>query len=280
MLAVSAYGDLSLRQFCDLDILVHPRDVPRAKNLLISQGYQLQFELAWEYHFVHKDTGVNVDLHQAIAASHILSLDFEGLWSRLQPLAVAGTTVANFLPSDLLLILCVQWCQDCCGTRERLAQLCDVAELLRIHQEMDWVRVMEQASTLGSERMLFLCLLLVSDFLGTALPAPLLQRIQSNSVITSLAVPVRKRLFSEADEPKLLERVEAVALWIGIRERLQDRVRHFFALMHRAGWMTPNARDQAFLLLPASMSFLYYLIRPLRLFRKYGLSPLKRLLEF
>jgi len=93
-------------------------------------------------------------------------------------------------------------------------------------------------------------------------------------------VPVRKRLFSEADEPKLLERVEAVALWIGIRERLQDRLRHFFALMHRAGWMTPNARDQAFMPLPASISFLYYLIRPLRLLRKYGLSPLKRILEF
>ena len=45
VLATSVYGNLALRQFIDLDILIHKRDVLRAKDLLISQGYRLQFHL-------------------------------------------------------------------------------------------------------------------------------------------------------------------------------------------------------------------------------------------
>jgi hypothetical protein len=37
-LAVQAYGDLSLRQYDDLDLLIHEADVPRAYQLLIANG--------------------------------------------------------------------------------------------------------------------------------------------------------------------------------------------------------------------------------------------------
>jgi hypothetical protein len=39
-LAVSAYGNLSLRQFGDLDILVQDRAYERARQLLIKQGFR------------------------------------------------------------------------------------------------------------------------------------------------------------------------------------------------------------------------------------------------
>src|SRR2546423_1118700 len=45
-LAVSAYGDLSLRRFVDLDIVVRARDVRRAGELLRSLGFRLSDDLS------------------------------------------------------------------------------------------------------------------------------------------------------------------------------------------------------------------------------------------
>ena len=39
VLAASSYGNLALREFVDLDLFVHKRDVPRAKELLSVTRY-------------------------------------------------------------------------------------------------------------------------------------------------------------------------------------------------------------------------------------------------
>ncbi len=44
-LAAFAYGNLALRQFADLDILVRKHDVPRAKEVFISAGYRSEHRL-------------------------------------------------------------------------------------------------------------------------------------------------------------------------------------------------------------------------------------------
>jgi hypothetical protein len=54
-----------------------------------------------------------------------------------------------------------------------------------------------------------------------------------------------------------------------MRERLRDRVPYL--LYHLPGYLlTPNEKDRAFLPLPTSLSFLYYLIRPIRLVSVHG----------
>ena len=40
-LAQSLYGDLALREFCDLDVLVQETDLRKARGLLEAQGYHL-----------------------------------------------------------------------------------------------------------------------------------------------------------------------------------------------------------------------------------------------
>ena len=43
--AAFAYGNLALRQFADLDILIRKHDVPRAKEVFISAGYRSEYRL-------------------------------------------------------------------------------------------------------------------------------------------------------------------------------------------------------------------------------------------
>jgi hypothetical protein len=288
VLAASAYGNLALRQFGDLDILVHEQDMWKAKDLLISQGYQqpryltdvqeedyLLFE-SCDYSFVHNDKRVVVELHWKFTSRRFpFNLDIERLWERLEPVSLAGTAVLNLSPEDLLLYLSVHGCKH---LWQRLLWLCDIAELLRVHPELEWKRVMEQARMLGSERMLLLSLLLAHQLLGILLPEEILQRMQAAPVVNSLAAQVQEKLLRKVDDSLLCV---PHPLQIRMRERLQEKVPQcFFFLRFALGFaITPNEHDRALLRLPASLSFLYYLVRPLRLAGKYGLSPLRRFME-
>lgn len=285
VLATFVYGNLSLRQFSDLDILVHERDFLKLKDLLISQGYQptnftdpqeetyvqsmtgtqeaVYLQRNWEYHLSREHDGVTVDLHWGVLPKHFFWLEPERFWERLEPLTLANTTVLNFSPEDSLLLLCMHGAKDCWN---QLSRLCDVAELIRTQQGIDWGRSIEQASTLGSERMLFLGLQLASDLLGATLPPEVLQRVEAEPVVKSFAAQVRKQLFCEVDLPSGDSKIKSFLFHLRVKERLQDKVRYCLYLI------TPNVSDWVFLPLPSSVSFLYYLLRPIRLVRKYGLS--------
>ncbi len=279
-LAASAYGNLALRQFCDLDILVHEQDVLRAKDLLISQGYQPLYHLTGaeeaayilshgQYPFGRDYGKISVELHWRILEPPFpFPLDIECLWERLEPISLAGKTVLTFSPGDLLLILCAH------GTKSRWARLewiCCVAEHVRVHQEMDWGWVMQQASASRSERMLFLGLFLASDLLGTTLPNEILQRIQANVVVKSLSVRVQERLFREREADGRLGRFKTNAfvleyikrfffLFRASESRAGHIARHFPYFLLRVA-TTPTSKGRTLLPLRVLFSFLDYLIR-------------------
>jgi len=279
VLAAWVYGNLALRQFGDLDILVSRRDYLRTKNLLISQGYyELPLNLNWEAQMVHEKSGVNVDLHWGITPiERPFKLNFERLWSRLEPVPLANTTVKSLSPEDLLLILCVQIARNCWEQNERLSQICDISELLRVHPAMNWEHVLKQASKLGGKRMLFFGLLLASSLLGTALPEEIHFLVQADPIVKALVRQVSSKLLGAQYEVR--NELEEKRFYLQVRERLQDKLPYFLGrwLYFR---IVPTPQDWEFLPLPDSLSSLYYLVKPIRLLVKWGLNPVKRLLGF
>ncbi|MCS6860091.1 MAG: nucleotidyltransferase family protein [Abditibacteriales bacterium] len=275
VLAASVYGNLALRQCGDLDILVHERDVQRAKELLMSQGYRHNAH-PWEGYFlqselVRQDGRVSVDLHWGIAPKdYTCQPNPEYVWERLVPVSLLGTTVLTLSPEDSLLLLCAH------GTKEywqRLNRICDVAELVRHRPQLNWGEVLQQARRLRSERMLYLSLHLANDLLGATLPADVLSRVQADPIVLSLAAQVHTWLLREMDgspdasDLSMFPLSEKALFRLRVRERWRDRVPYFLR------------RLRCLLPLPTSLSFLYYLLRPLRLMRAYGGSPFKRLLR-
>jgi hypothetical protein len=252
ILAAWVYRNLALRQFGDLDILVSRRDYLKTKNLLISQGYyELPLNLNWEAQMVHEKSGVNVDLHWGITPiERPFKFNFERLWSRLEPVSLAGTTVKSLSSEDLLLILCVQIARNCWEQNEQLSQICDISELLRVHPAMDWEHVIKEASKLGGKRMLFFGLLLASSLLGTALPKEISPRLQADPVVKTLVRQVCSRLLGA--EYEVRNELEEKRFYLQVRERLQDKLPYFLGrwLYFR---IVPNSQDWAFLSLPDSL---------------------------
>ena len=77
ILASSVYGNLALREFCDLDFLVREADAPRIRTLLQQEGYRLSLPLAPEqegpylrrhssYGFSHGHRNISLEFHWQI----------------------------------------------------------------------------------------------------------------------------------------------------------------------------------------------------------------------
>jgi len=291
VLAASIYGNLAFRCFGDLDIWVRQQDVLRARDLLISQGFQPQMQLTngretsflrshRELRLDRDDGRILVELQWRIPTHwkvlRFLPLDQRRLLERLESVPIAGGTVLSPPPEDLLLILCVHGASH---GWSRLSWICDVAELIRVHPQMDYGRVMAQARASGCERMLILGLRLARDLLGAALPAETLRRMQADVAVEPLVVQVREWLLGDEGVPTHL--FEEAAFYIRLRERLRERISYlfFYAWAYLRPGVIPTVKDRAAVPLPPFLSFFYYLLRPIRMVGKYGLGPLKRLLQ-
>lgn len=294
ILAAIAYGNLSLRQFGDLDIIVRERDVFKAKDLLLDRGYRPLLELTeaqeiayiqscHAYNFVKHPGGIVVELHWQISDRQFSFLvSGERLWERLDSISLAGKTVLNLLPETLLVVLCQhgsvhRW--------EQLKWICDIAESIRARRDMDWERLFTKARELGSVRMLCLGLFLASDLLDAELPEVAWREIDADRVVKWLANRVSDRLFGNAGDSLEVEqspllhlrgRLNRAIFHLRMRERWRDRLpylRYLFGIV-----VFPNEKD-SILPLPQFLRFVRYLFRPLRLVKKYGVKPLQNCLE-
>jgi hypothetical protein len=286
VLAASTYGDLTLRKSGDVDLLICRRDAVRAKDLLLAQGYELETPLracgmplkahADEYSFVDRAQQIFVELRWRIIQPHVSpSLDLEHLWERRRPLVLAGAVVPDLAPEDLLLILCAHGAKH---GWSRLSWICDVAELVRAHPGLDWRQIDDRARKHGLGRMIALGLLLASQLLEAPVPEGIRRRAQRDTRLRFLAAQVCDWLFDPTDGsagPK--DDPEQHRFALRVTERAQDRIRYGLYLAQHH--LTPNARDRALLRLPARLSALYYLLRPVRLLGEYGLAPYRRILH-
>ncbi len=280
ILAASAYGNIALREFVDIDVLVRKEEVFRAQKLLLAAGYRPEYRLTTaqqaaflryncEHSFLNSNGGSAVDLHWAIAERHFsFPLDTEAFWRRLDRVSLGGSDVYTLSPEDLLLVLCVQGFKD---AWERLKYICDVAEVIRAHQDMDWDRVLEQADALGGRRTLFVGLALAGALLGTPLPEKIAQEVQTDAAVRTLVGRVQERLFRTSGPPRRFPEIMFRPIHVKMRERLRDKVRYCArtAMTHTVGdWMA--------LPLPRPLFSLYYVLRPIRLAGKYGVRLFKR----
>jgi hypothetical protein len=211
VLAAALYGDVSVRQFCDLDILVRPDDLAGAVATLAARGYRQRFKLSGALRTAYlqsecaydlvNDDGVAVEVHWGLSPQYFPTpVDLDGLWKHTELVPLAGQLVPTLGAGDLLLFLCMH------GSKHRwegLKWIADVAELIDAHPELDWFGLLDVAYKHGCRRMVCLGLALASDVLGAQLAPAVRHRIWAEPSVQELAEHVRSRLFSEAEEPPL-----------------------------------------------------------------------------
>jgi hypothetical protein len=268
VLALFAYGDIALRRFVDLDVIVKKADVLKAREILLRSGYtpskslslsqqELLLRTQHNMQFSRDNHRLIIELHWEVAPHLFAStVNGERLWQDLITLDLNGTEVKTFSAEDLLFSLCVH------GSRhlwERLAWICDVAELIT-RRPLNWPTLLERAATADTERMFLLGIHLAERLLDAPVPAEVKQRCDSDPRLSSLADNIIEHLFNGPTHVPATSR-EIFKYNIGVRKTLGARARYLLYMFR------PTDSDLGSRSLPASLSFAYYLTRPFRLFR-------------
>ena len=270
-LALGAYGDIGLRQFADLDILIHEHDFQRVKKLLSESGYTPTPELtaAQESALRRFDCAYNfgdgkrllIDVHWKFAAPYFsYQFALDRVWERLREVTISGRQIQVLAAEDLLLVLCLHGATH---FWERLGWVADVAAVVSTERELNWRQVIANAAALGNTRVLLLGLSLAHELLGAQLPNEVLKQIEADAAIEKLTARAKERLFDET--PRQLGLVEEFRIQLDLRENTRDKLSAGFRLA-----ATPRGYDWMALPLPKSLGALHYLWRPLRLAVKYG----------
>jgi hypothetical protein len=270
-LAVTAYGDLSLRQFSDLDVLVKPGDVVRAKQLLEGLGYQARFiygrrplsqltaaetvqfiKHRHEYEMQRKD-GLLIDLHWQLAPRQIpFRIDPTPLWDRLVSVDFEGKTIPGFADEDLVLILCMHGAKD---QWKKLIWILDLAKVMSKGRPLDWHLIFSRARDARMELPLLLGLQLVNDLFLPDMPPPMDTERRTRTFIAKLARETVGSLWEVAARP---ERFPVRSLPLKLCRNFSDKVHYACQAL-----FVPRVADWALVRLPTWLNPLYFVLRPL-----------------
>lgn len=265
-LALKAYGQIALRHFGDLDIIVRRSDVARVVELLTAEGYALHPPLNGVQQGMMLRTQCNlpftrdahrliVEIHWRVSARLFSSpIDEESLWKNLRKESFEGTEINALAPEDLLLSLCVHGAKH---LWERISWITDIAQLLEVESHLNWPRLLERARRTGTERMLLLGLRVARDLVGARLPAEVEAQTEADAEIVSLANQIYARLLADASDASGISGYFMFQL--KARSRLRDKFNYCRYVV------SPTEEDLTLLKLPAPLSFVYYLLRPLRM---------------
>ena len=277
LLSQMAYGEISLRQAGDIDLLISRKQFDQARLLLESLGYQMyphltpaQLASHLNYHcelpFVRDDWFTVVDLHWELAPrSFVFKVKADEVMSRLRTVCVCGTQVETFSDEDLVLYQAMHGAKH---LWRRLEWISALAESLRAIPTINWDTIVDRAMSARATRILGLGLRLVQQFSDVDVPSHVLTTLDADRTMQRMAVEIRDQLFTtfgpaDSTETNLYNL------------RVMDRKRDALISALRAIFV-PTVPDWQALALPGRLHSLYYAYRPLRLSKVYTNSIWRR----
>lgn len=272
-LAETVYGDLNLRHFWDLDLLVKPEDWDALPDVLRTLDYHnpadfspLQdraFRLGnAAYGFIRGDDKIEIDAHwRLLPKSWTPDIDYAGLWSRATTVNLPAGPVPAMSYEDEIIYLSMH------GSKEkwwRLRMLCDFAESLRVRPDLDWDKVLKNAEKQGASRIFLLGVYMAWSWMGAPVPERVLERARSDDTLMNL-----ENVTWEAFQSNDLTR-PTLATFSTYRYRLLPRMKDKLSYVFRVIFM-PKARHVGLVKLPEGLFFLYV---PIKLVHDYVALPI------
>jgi hypothetical protein len=193
-LAETLYADPGLRPFSDIDLLIRPADVDRARQVLAACGYRPERPLWADDEAAHDcqltyalpralgdGEPLVVELHWNLVNNDRLlratRIDTKPLWAASETATVAGQPVRVLGATHTLLHLCIHLAGH---SLQAPMSVRDIAALLDSRQgaRVDWQRLARDARRFGVAAMTYAGLQLAARARGARVPAPVLRALR------------------------------------------------------------------------------------------------------
>ena len=280
-LAQLAYGDPTIKQTRDIDLLIPPERAEEALQILHSEGYALLyparhlngaqrraiFRYAREVQLIHRGTNVLLELQWRPTNNPLLLKGVDARSAMQRVLLSDGAGIRTLERNDLFAYLCAHGAQHAWSRLKWLADLnafvsASSADMLQLHRH---------AQRIGAGFCAGQALLLCHQLLDLTLPHALRAEIDGNERLTRLAKTAIKTMtdkYAEAEKGRSF--VSTVRVMHA--QFLLGKGWAFFAAQYRAE--SVRTLDIVEFPLPRLLQFLYPFLRlPLWLWRRATAAP-------
>ena len=264
VLAEALYGNVAMRQFSDLDLLIRSGDLPAIKAALAELGYEpgLRLEKAAERDYLKSGYEYTFDgargrnllelKWQILPRFYSIGFDVNEFFQRASVVTIEGQRLRTLCDQDLMLVLCVHAAKH---AWKQISWLCDIVQLAR-SRTLDWAALQVKAERLGITRIVAVTFLLAYKLLGAALPAEF--EMEKDADAETLAQRIVQLIMAEGEfDP---ESMAYFRLMMELRERTRDRISFWWRLLS-----TPGAGEWSAVRLPGPLFPLYRVVRVFRL---------------
>ena len=236
-LASLAYGDVALRQYTDIDVLIRKQEFAQIKDILLVNNCRPAHEFtesqeratlkyAYEFPFYHDENDTLIEVHWDFIES-FFAFDFysDEIWDRTVEIEMYGKKIRTLCPEDYLIILSTH------GSKHywnRLAWVCDIDRLVR-NTKIDWSQVESRAESVDAMRMIRIGVLLSNRLLDTPIPESMDADFRKDTTAKELANKFATSLFEE--DPKPFDWKQMAKVHLRIREKAITKLTYCVRLL-------------------------------------------------
>jgi len=260
VLSKLAYGDITLRQYVDLDILVEKKELNRIVEILKNTIYsKLKSETDFEHMFFDlshdfsllSHNNIKFEFHWRLLNDNFLTnLNYIDILKKPISIKLHNYEFTTFSKEIYLVYLSVH------GTKhnwERLEWLLDIVYLIKSNL-LDWEECYRLMKISNCENIVLTILKLSDDLFELNLNDNLLKKINNKKII-KYSSRLKKEIFNNFFNVILDNEQKATLLQFELIEGLKNKFLFIFSRFE------PNKSEFNFVRLPKYLSFIYYIIR-------------------
>jgi hypothetical protein len=267
------YGDLSLRAWSDLDLLVQRQQATQTREVLLQMGFEdcspqseQSLRSRWgdtgQIALGSRELGVVVDLHWKLTvAVSPRGLTPGAVFARAGRVTVLDHEIACPGMSDVFLITCLEGTRDLWSS---VARLLDVAVQIERTKAGEWAALLHQAREAGCERRTLVAVGYACRMLQTALPPAIEERLRADRRSRALIERLQPARLGGAPPVGLRGRLTLLRAHAAGEDRRLDSLRFVMTRL-----LAPTTEDWQAFVLPRRMEWLYVPLRLLRLTGKW-----------
>lgn len=268
VLAETAYGDISLRSFSDVDVLIKKTDMVKAWHLFEKSGFRASLKLSdsqklayakTEDHIAFSMGIITIEVHWEITGMYLARpITFDLLAPYFCSIDIKGKKIKTLSNEILVPYLCIH------GTKDgwlNVEQVFAISEIIRRDKKFDWQKAMHFAKKYKCRNIFLIGLNLSMRIFNIELPDCILLKIGANKKLQGHTELIHSKFIAFPENPKLDKISDRFDLFhLDIRDSVNDKILYLVRLV-----FSPTEKEWYFFPVPAYLSFILYLLRPIRL---------------
>jgi hypothetical protein len=270
VLSQMVYGNITLRQYCDLDILVASVDLEKASRILLKSNYKEIYELE-EYQkeklkdVVHDITminiknGINIELHWTLSSGEFF-IDLEKLdyKSDIKKYELSNSNINIFSNEKLFIYLCIHGYKH---LWERIEWLVDIYYMIE-KKNIDLEKVVQLSRTVDSERIVLSTLIICQKMFNLKLKIKD-NLFQDKKMVSKTLGFYQKLIKSYTSTNNSNNNRKVSSNQFFLLKSFDNRLKYI------KSFFIPTQKDLEIIKLPNFLYYLYYVVRPFNIIIRY-----------